>query len=215
MDASSSNEDEFIPCELCETMIPFQQYQQHVLTCRGTVMPSAVFNYRIQDDVLGMVQIPIPMSLLQRVASRMHAPDDEDHESDSNEVVPQSEQQRQRMLLRLRVIEYNTPETMPLEDSYEINSMLSELIGNVDCGIPDIQRVTEVVPKEDAEALDADAICPICQDVFNDLCKQDVCLRKTLCHHTFCDPCLAKWFGRSKRCPMCMADVWALSEPKN
>jgi len=82
-------------------------------------------------------------------------------------------------------------------DSYEINTLLGELLGRVEVGVQDIDTVAgrcESCPSE---------ICPICQE---SLADETQC-RRTVCRHAFCAACIERWFRTSKRCPVCMCDV--------
>lgn len=82
-------------------------------------------------------------------------------------------------------------------DDYEVNTMLGELMGRVSVGVSDIERVSH-------RLVDAacGAICPICQEGL-----EEVSCRRTICGHDFCAACIEKWFGSSKKCPVCMCDV--------
>lgn len=91
------------------------------------------------------------------------------------------------------------------QDSYEMNILLGELMGRVEVGVQDINRVTTRcagIPSD---------ICPICHDdlagVGNEAPDGLPPCRRTLCGHTFCGPCIERWLSTSKRCPVCMSDV--------
>jgi hypothetical protein len=86
--------------------------------------------------------------------------------------------------------------TAPALDDYQFNSMLSDLMGNVEVGVSDIDRVSELITRPTEEVT-----CPICQDAVLGPA------RRTLCGHMFCDACITPWFSSSKKCPMCMCDV--------
>jgi hypothetical protein len=86
-------------------------------------------------------------------------------------------------------------------EDYELNLMMQELMGHVEIGVDDIDRVTSVV------VLDKDTPiqCPICLEV------QDKVVKRTLCKHDFCTGCITKWLSSHKTCPICIADVQMLS----
>ena len=44
--------------------------------------------------------------------------------------------------------------------------------------------------------------CPICFDEF-----QDTTLRKLKCSHIFCQECLVEWLSENKKCPVCMIEL--------
>lgn len=72
---------------------------------------------------------------------------------------------------------------------------LSSRIGVVEKGINNIEIVTSIV--SDSGKIN----CPICQTE----CITQV--RKTLCNHSFCDECISRWLSKSKKCPSCMRDL--------
>lgn len=82
------DEDAFVPCELCDTMVRFSEYMSHASTCPGSdprpppipmihlpplTFPTSmqnVLNVRLEDDEVGLVNIPIPTGLLQTLLER-------------------------------------------------------------------------------------------------------------------------------------------------
>jgi len=81
-------------------------------------------------------------------------------------------------------------------DDYEINSRLSEYIGNVEIGVEDIDKVSVRV-----ENTTEGEICAICRETLSNN------VRKLLCNHVYCDECITKWLSAHKRCPVCMLDL--------
>jgi hypothetical protein len=81
---------------------------------------------------------------------------------------------------------------------YEEFARLSELLGVVEVGVGDLSSVT----KEDLTA------CPGCTCT---ICLESLAVGSptltTLCKHTFCKPCLSRWFACHKKCPLCMSDM--------
>ena len=88
-------------------------------------------------------------------------------------------------------------------DDYEFNLMLGELMGKVECGVVDIAKVVTPVSVEEAAQSGND--CPICFEAFPNLESTGAC--KTECNHYFCSPCITKWLGSNKKCPICMHDL--------
>ena len=78
------------------------------------------------------------------------------------------------------------------EDEYSSLINLSEEIGDVEIGINDIDKVTEIVNITDT--------CPICKDEHN-------VMRKTICNHLFCQECIETWFDKNTKCPLCLKDL--------
>ena len=78
------------------------------------------------------------------------------------------------------------------EDEYSSLINLSEEIGDVEIGINDLDKVTEIVNITDT--------CPICKDEHN-------VMRKTICNHLFCQECIETWFEKNTKCPLCLKDL--------
>ena len=85
------------------------------------------------------------------------------------------------------------------ENSNENLMELSERIGNVERGIDNIEDVSNIV--NDSGVI----MCPICQ------MESNTKVRRTICHHSFCDECISQWLSKSKKCPSCMQDLEDLS----
>ena len=78
------------------------------------------------------------------------------------------------------------------EDEYSSLINLSEEIGDVEIGINDLDKVTDIVNIMDT--------CPICKDEHN-------VMRKTICNHLFCQECIETWFDKNTKCPLCLQDL--------
>ncbi len=82
------------------------------------------------------------------------------------------------------------------DDGYEFNTYISHLIGDVEVGVADIERVSHLVSEHEHSAGD----CHICLDEIKTP-------RKLLCKHVFCDACISQWLGKNKKCPVCRLDL--------
>jgi alkyl hydroperoxide reductase subunit AhpF len=82
------------------------------------------------------------------------------------------------------------------DDGYEFNTYISNLIGNVDVGITDINQVSHLVSENEHLACD----CHICLDEVK-------MPRKLLCNHVFCNGCISQWLHKNKKCPVCRLDL--------
>lgn len=105
--------------------------------------------------------------------------------------------------------------------SYEWDSWISEMIGDVPVGIENIDSVSKLIgtsSPQDISRLDRlrvdRSVCPICHDILvwgdseEDASSfRSLDIRSTQCDHIFCDPCLRRWLTTSKKCPLCMVEL--------
>ena len=82
-------------------------------------------------------------------------------------------------------------------DNYELNSQITEQLGNVEVGVDSIDAVTKQATP------DPGFVCAICQD--GNFANE--CLETIPCKHVFCKHCISTWLEKSKKCPMCMAEL--------
>ena len=95
-----------------------------------------------------------------------------------------------------------------LVDEYQMNNIISEVIGVVHNGVNDIDLA--MVELDDVD-IDKSNNCSICLESFDEiLFKQTsndkVSIIKTKCNHTFCKTCITKWFQENNTCPLCLFD---------
>lgn len=85
-------------------------------------------------------------------------------------------------------------------DYYSYYSNLCEIIGYETIGITDLDKYAPIIVKPDI-----DLKCPICLETFE---ENNQAFRQTkLCKHDFCDGCATTWFGKHKKCPVCMQEI--------
>lgn len=82
-----------------------------------------------------------------------------------------------------------------IEDDYEMNTMIADMLGNVEVGVSDINKVSTKV-----ELPITTMNCGICLDNVNEP-------RKLLCDHVYCDGCISTWLSKNKTCPSCRVDL--------
>jgi len=85
-------------------------------------------------------------------------------------------------------------------EDYELNLLMQDLMGHVEIGVDNIERVTSDVELEKNTSVE----CPICLEV------QDKMVKRTLCRHDFCTSCISEWLSKHKTCPICVADIQML-----
>lgn len=86
-------------------------------------------------------------------------------------------------------------------DDYEANLRLADMLGKVEVGVSDINKVSKIVNKD---TVDDDTNCSICMDKIKN-CEADC--RELICSHQYCDTCITKWLSTSKKCPVCNIDL--------
>ena len=90
-----------------------------------------------------------------------------------------------------------------LVDSYEMNNIISELIGRVDHGVIDLNHAISTVDFD--EVIDSDnKSCSVCLELFENMDSNAI--SKTACNHYFCTPCITKWLKSNRTCPLCCFD---------
>ena len=180
MDSNTTNEDN-VPCELCNHMVHFSEYEEHIRTCRINTQPSSFFSYHDMDSGVFNIQLPNLHDLFfpGRDPSNTHT--------------------------TFTIITFSEPEEIQVMSEYEVNMLLSEMIGNVEKGINDIDSVCSVVDKSELDADHQDDLCPICRE--NISSTNDVVIVRTICNHLFCKDCIQGWLKAHKKCPVCMIDL--------
>lgn len=93
-------------------------------------------------------------------------------------------------------------------DSYELNNMISEMIGNVNHGVNNLEdAITDVTVESmlSSNDMDLDIKCSICLD---ELCDRsnDKQIVKTTCNHYFHRSCITTWLREHRNCPLCQND---------
>jgi hypothetical protein len=86
-------------------------------------------------------------------------------------------------------------------DNYENNMYLAEHLGKVEVGIENIENVSTLINKKDAE----DTMCTICLEQISQ--KEDDVPRKLICGHIYCNNCISQWLNKNKKCPVCNIDL--------
>lgn len=212
-----------IPCEICQELVPFTNYNEHMNNClinRGSRMmlnfvnnPNlSLFNSLINttfnendnlipdnNEELSEEDINVLTNTNSNNNNGINLNEEIDNIRNNDNVdVPESVSSigfNVRDISRRIVTEIMSEILNYDENSGEDLMDLSSRIGVVEKGINNIEIVTSIV--SDSEKIN----CPICQTE----CVTQV--RKTLCNHSFCDECISRWLSKSKKCPSCMRDL--------
>lgn len=86
-------------------------------------------------------------------------------------------------------------------DDYEANLRLADMIGTVEIGVADIDKVGTVIQNS---TLNDDCICAICLESPKAEARDG---RQLLCQHTYCKDCIDAWLEKHKTCPVCKLDL--------
>lgn len=220
--------NEWIPCDVCESMVRFSEYMEHVRQC--TLPPPLPLVFRMHPE-----HFP-PL-----------APEDAQEEPEEQENVPPPEQLHPiHNILPFFVLPPPVAPVPPLHapvptpawvqqiahafqpmdplpepplpppafhllenhmNEYEVNTLLAELMGgNVYVGIRDIGSVVHEVASPDLLPTE-DTLCAICQEGLREKMEAGHTVCHTPCRHYFCKDCVLQWFGQSKKCPVCMIEL--------
>lgn len=173
MDAGQTSIPPSIPCEICSQLIPYNDYINHLELCQH------------RTSVLNILNPMLNTFLQSHTASIQY-----DFGS-SNDVFGGGS---------------NNWRTINLEnilDSYEMNNIISEMIGNVNHGCTDLEGAISDVSNE--QISDSNLRCSICLESLVDI-DSNVGISKTVCEHFFCKPCITQWLQENRTCPLCNRD---------
>lgn len=170
-----------IPCELCGQEIAFNNYISHVDVCQHR---RSILN--ILNPMLNSFLSQRQMDTIINFGSNI----DFNFGNNSNVQIVNLED---------------------MMDSYELNNMISEMIGNVNHGVNNLDDAITDVTVESmlcSNNMDTDIKCSICLD---DLCEgnhesNDKLIVKTTCNHYFHRSCITTWLREHRNCPLCLND---------
>lgn len=142
-------ENEFIPCEICDTLIEFSQYMNHLEECQQS-------NHAVM----------FPLSFtFSNLVNQEREEGDENESSEDDEEIPNSFAQFRNMM-------NNLLQHMPnLENNYQNLSNLEDV--QVPC--KDIDKVAPLVPSGQADQIPDETICPICQEIVSGDARKTIC----------------------------------------
>lgn len=199
-----TNLHDMVPCEICDILIPSNQYMQHINTSH--FMPlTTIRNSRINF---------IRQNFSSNIDGGIGDERERESDSESSEVEYQSFsdvflQENDNNHLFQHIIDNIFPlsslnitliNSRAHENEYEFNTQLEEYMGKVIRGIDDLTQVThEVFQNKDSNG----GTCPICIETY----QKNSILRKLKCNHIFCDECIKTWLSQSKKCPICKIDL--------
>lgn len=210
---------QLIPCEICNQLVDFDEYANHIDNCLRGHHIARFFVTRSRE--------------LQPPPQSDGEEEDSDDEENSRRQHIQEINSFSRMFHRnsqitgtslhdfihdhfagvssppsRQVIWYNMEQAANLSaaNSYENNLRLGELMGKVERGLTEEQLKQIACTTSDKEKLKLaqDETCAICQENLNTT-PEKLCL--LACGHKYCDGCIKTWLEKNKKCPVCMIDL--------
>lgn len=211
--------ENLIPCEICNNLIEFDDFMNHMENCRMptniSAPPVEFLNFLNNFPPLGGNLQPME----NENEEEPEEPDQEDVENQPlNNIGPQNINPAVFALplppnfdnenLRNQINELFT-NIVNIETTLGTNNIINQInnengddyqnltnlinqVGNVNVGIDDINKVTTI----EVNTID----CPICGDNFD-------IVRRTACKHDFCFNCLNEWIRENNTCPICSMEL--------
>ncbi len=224
-DEEEERDDALIPCDICYQVVRAHEYEAHARICslRHT-MPLFMMVRDEDDNTVYRLNIGVAFDAMDAIMRSMNAGsmtsagavvampsahgDDEDAEGneggeDEDEGEENEDDEDGRVEPEIPVA--RTHAAFPrmvlhaLSSAVDLDGMFAQIpadfMGRVYVGLSKAQLAQVLTKQSDP------VYCTICcEDVQADVSTQ------TLCRHNFCEPCITKWLGMSKKCPMCMVD---------
>lgn len=219
-----------IPCEICNTLVAFSEYNNHLSRC---IRYSRITGFIVRQQQINQRQTA-------------HHDDNDNDYDDDNDNEADSEYEHSREIsnytsyftrnsqvsggITLRdfindhfagvnspptrsVVWFNIASTSALSGSttstYNNNLRIGENIGNVEIGLTEnqLKEVSYTSLSKNELILEKDDICPICQENLCDTIDADNPVTMLACSHMYCETCINKWLIKHKKCPVCNVDL--------
>ena len=184
----TSASDDLVPCEMCGTSIPFDQYIAHLENCyistrivnQNQTIPT---NPRIQIRRIGSNNIDgIEETIQHNMTDFMNTIQTEQPDFDT--------------MIRLLPMFFNT------SNDFNFNLQLHRVANIQDSNQPvvDTSNAYITLPTDVTGSSDEE-ICSICYE------WKDRTLVKTTCNHIYCKECIDSWLRKKPTCPICLKDL--------
>ena len=187
-----------IPCDICNTLIDFEKYEQHINFCGlqpyFPIEPSHI-------NTSSTININTPSTININTPSTININTEETDE----EMPP------------IIDLPANLPSDLVTNINLLMNSQnaLLNLINNIEQGqsvdtyeeltLLDSENIKKGLKLEDIskEVFYEEFNCPLC---FEDFKKEDTIIKIT-CNHELCLECAKEWFSENNKCPICMSEL--------
>lgn len=216
----------FIPCEICQCPIIFEEYNDHIINCQNrsnfTNIPSSNFMFSSINTNF------IPINIEPNSENNNNNVND-DHRNNINEITsPENvNNSNNNYNMIFSNIIYNISDYNPENNTFNISNIrytinnqsnhdlenndydfllnLEDQIGNVNVGVKNIDQVAPILIDNHEH------FCSISQDNI----KIEESKRKTICGHIFRSDLIEEWLKTSKKCPVCQKDLVDLLDKRN
>ena len=176
-------EREYIPCEICDVLVDFNDYMTHLEQCQSRT---------------SILTFPFSFTLTNLNPQEQDENDLDGNDLDGNDPESLNPPDQLDYLRNMMANLFQHISEFSEQNTYENLRSLDDVV--IPC--KDIDKVAPLVPLDQIDQIPPDTMCPICQELIsNDS-------RKTICNHYFCSSCLEPWLEvRNKTCPVCSLDL--------
>lgn len=171
-----------IPCEICNTFIPFNQYIEH---CEECYIRTSIASRNMNHNTIisnSIIQNPLSNHNMYALANMMMT----------------MMNQNQSATITMVPIDIERLQTQQNDNNFVMNTMIEELNGGI-VNVP-AQNIEECYERMEGNDL---VTCSICLDESTPNEKDFV---RTTCNHTFCKECINRWLNMRHKCPVCNND---------
>ena len=209
--------DNVIPCEICNQLIEFDKYNEHISICST---PRFYFNnirrVPIDTNAIDNFLNELANNIRPTVNTESSVPTGDNNESLENESIQTrnndetvgnnvpSDNVNIFLNSNIEVIRSNIEAINNLlntrtnnYDESENYEELSQLDNN------NVKRGLNIKNISNAIYLDNNIKCSICLEDFEKYQK----MRKLNCNHILCEDCSEEWFSENVKCPVCMKEL--------
>jgi hypothetical protein len=181
-------EREYIPCEICDVLVDFNDYMTHLEQCQSrTSILTFPFSFTLTN-----------LNPQEQDENDLDGNDLDGNDLDGNDPESLNPPDQLDYLRNMMANLFQHISEFSEQNTYENLRSLDDVV--IPC--KDIDKVAPLVPLDQIDQIPPDTMCPICQELIsNDS-------RKTICNHYFCSSCLEPWLEvRNKTCPVCSLDL--------
>lgn len=181
--------ENLIPCEICNTLVNFEDYNEHLSMCN-----SPLNNIGLQNELFSIFDIPVNNNLQEEDINNEEELEysiniENDNLNNFNNLNNQLINIFGNIIGNLENSNFSVNNIDNEEDSYENLNNISETIGDVNVGVIDIDKYLRNYENK--------ITCPICCIDFDSGVE-------TKCNHKFCKDCITEWLKENNKCPICL-----------